>query len=200
MLTYVVDEFNIHIGNHPCYHDNNREQIIDHYDVFMNVSDDPANYLAKGKPVYWHPIVEFGYWTYQPFFWARTILDDCVTQKKNVYLHCHAGLHRSPMIAYTYLLSLGLSPEEAFSKFAPTYKDDANWLEQTLQNDIEYGRIPADVVDFMKAARGNPELSMMGLMKKRGELDLPAKTMEKAGLRKPVGEAQVKLDRNGLFS
>jgi hypothetical protein len=201
MVNYSISDFKIHIGNHPHYNENDEEGILNSYDAIVNVSDDPAYGLDGNARIYWFPISEFGYWTYQPFFWFVKLMDHHLEKQDRIYVHCHAGIHRSPMMVYLYIRSLGFSPDEAYSKFNASFSSDenTNWLEETFQNDVEYGRIPADVVEFMKDVQANKEMSMMSVMKKRGVLDLPSKTTEKRGVKKPVGQAQIIQNKKGLF-
>jgi hypothetical protein len=208
MITYSISQFKIDIGTHPTRNEvfPRRKGEFDKYETFFNVSDDaPYDNTITWRDdasVHWFPINEFGYWTYQPFYWLVRLLDEAIKENKEIYLHCHAGAHRSPMMAYLYIRSLGFSPEESYAKFAEsnTLGERTNWLEETFQHDIEYGRIPSDVVEFMQDVRANKDLSMMSVMKKRGVMDLPQKTIDKRGTRKPVGEAQIALEKKGLFS
>lgn len=203
MITYRIPTLKIDIGSHPTANSvfPIREGELDKYNVFLNVSDD-VPYMMTAE-THWFPINEFGYWTYQPFYWLVRLMDKAVKENNNIYLHCHAGMHRSPMMGYLYLRSLGNSPDEAFSKFHDTMvlvgDANKNWLEETFQNDVEYGRIPADVVEFMKDVRKYEKDSLMHIMKKRGGLDLPQKAIEKNGIKKPVGKTQIDEAQKGIF-
>jgi hypothetical protein len=203
MITYRIPSLKINIGDHPQVYEHEYETMMDH-DVLMNVSDEgPYGSIdIPKKIIHWCPINEFGYWGYHTFFWTVRVLDEAIEYDKRIYLHCHAGAHRSPMIGYLYLRSLGHSPEEAIALFDEKFAigERTNWLEETFQNDVEYGRIPADVVQFMKDVRAYPNGSLMGVMSKRNVMDLPPKTIEKNGIKKPVGEIQVTLAQKGLFT
>jgi hypothetical protein len=200
MITNTVPSLKISIGNHPEIYPEDRDIIYD-YDTIINVSDDPFKSLARKNQstlcqIHWFPINEFGYWTYQPFFWIAHILMDNIDKENKVYLHCHAGAHRSPMMAYVYLRGLGNSPDEAFKLFEEHTDIDlkdksANWLEEIFKNDVEYGRIPEDIVEFMKFVLKNPTRSLMEVMHDRDVLDLPQKTIDQQGKQKPVSKQQI---------
>ena len=208
MITYKVPSLKLEIGDHPIiYADHEPESRVDKYESIFNFSDEPPYGInKKAHPeteVHRHPINEFGYWTYQPFFFMVHLMDDAVARDRNVYVHCHAGAHRSPMMTYLYLRSLGNSPDEAYALFDDKYVvlgEKSNWLEETFQNDVEYGRIPADIVEFMKDVRKNKDISMMHVMKKRGGLDVSEKAKAKGSEKKPVGKEQLWQWKNGVFS
>jgi len=207
MITYSIPTLKIDIGTHPTANTVTppRPGELDKYNFFVNVSDDEPYQMNKpDTEVHWFPVNEFGYWTYQPFYWITRLMDRAVEEKKDVYLHCHAGAHRSPMMGYLYLRSLGHNPDEAFKLLEEGWKVGAdvtkNWLEETFLNDVEYGRIPEDVVQFMKDVRNNPKDSLMTVMHKRKVMDLPQKTVEKSGIKKPVGQIQIVMQEKGLFN
>jgi len=207
MITNSVPSLKLDIGNHPDIYPNGRDIFYD-YDTIINVSDDPFKTLTRKNQsnmcqTHWFPINEFGYWTYQPFFWIAHILTENVDKDNRIYLHCHAGAHRSPMMAYVYLRALENSPDEAFKLFKEHDGVDmkvksANWLEEIFQNDVEYGRIPEDIIEFMKYVLANPEQSLMEVMHKRNVLDLPQKTIDK-NKKKPVSKKQIYMKENNIF-
>jgi hypothetical protein len=154
------------------------------YQAILNVSDYPAYGLnLENCNVQWCPIEEWAPWGYAPFYWAVNMLDYYTSNKQNdIYVHCYAGKHRSPMIVYLYLQSLGYSEAEAFAKFHTIWqvkfdnepKDipTGNWLKTFYDKDVARGRIPGDVIEFMKKVRENPEksaLQILDLMKNRTE-------------------------------
>lgn len=177
MINYQFPEYKIDIGNHPNMQ-KNKQEILDAYNVIINVSDDPAYDVDKSGPkIHWHPINEFGYWTYQPFFWIVHTLNYYIKERSKIYVHCHAGVHRSPMISYLYVRSLGKSPEETYSMLEEplAIHKSGNWLEDVFQSDVESGRIPEDIVEFMQDVHKHPDKSMMSIMNLRKKLDLPRK-------------------------
>lgn len=208
MITYKVPSLKIEIGDHPIiYADHEPESRVEKYDSIFNFSDEAPYGLSKNDypktEIHWSPINEFGYWTYQPFYFIVPLMDNAVERGRNIYVHCHAGAHRSPLMTYLYLRSLGHTPEEAYALFDDKYVvlgEKNNWLEETFQNDVEYGRIPADVVEFMKDVRTHKDRSLMGLLKMRGSMDVPLKTKEHGNLKKPVGKEQLWQYKNGIFS
>lgn len=202
MITYIVPSLSVDIGEHPViYNKDDFDYFIAGYGTMFNFADELPYEDDKTK-VYWHPINEFGYWTYQPFYFFTILMDKAIERKDNIYVHCHAGAHRSPMMVYLYLRSLGNSPDEAYKLFEDNYVvigDSFNWLEDTFQNDVEYGRIPEDIVEFMQYVRKNKNMSMMHIMKNRGVMDLPEKTKQHIA-KKPVGQKQIIDFKNGTFS
>jgi hypothetical protein len=188
MITHVVKRLNVEIGDHPDYHDNDK-QSFKKYDAIINVSDCPAYGLNDPEfNVHWYPIEEWEKWGYAPFYWAVHLFDFYTKQDKNLYVHCYAGKHRSPMIVYLYLQSLGYSEEEAFGMFDSKWqirfdhapeKPAGNWLKKFLDKDIAGGRIPADIVEFMKNARKYPDKSILHIvdMMKLREDDISDKEM-----------------------
>ncbi len=180
MINYSFSEYKIDIGNHPNMQ-KNKQEILDAYNVIINVSDDPAYDVDKNGPkIHWHPINEFGYWTYQPFYWIVHTLNHYIKERCRIYVHCHAGVHRSPMISYLYVRSLGKSPEEAYAMLDEPLAlgHSGNWLEAVFQSDVEAGRIPADIVEFMQDVHKHPDKSMMSIMNLRKKLDLPKKNSD----------------------
>ncbi len=202
MITYKIPKYHIEIGDHPMF--DGIDKIVTKYNAIINVSDDVPypNEPYPDTAIHWFPICEFGYWTYQPFYWIVRIMDRYVENHAKIYVHCHAGAHRSPMMVYLYLRSLGNTPDEAYDLFDDKFSLDGqrhNWLEEVLTNDIEYGRIPSDVVEFMKDVRKDSDASMMSVMNRRKVMDLPPKTIEKNGVKKPCSEAQLKEAEQGYF-
>ena len=208
MVNYQIPSLKIDIGNHPSYEgvDGVPEIDLSKYDVVFNVSDSPEieDIVDTKRKVHWLPINEFGYWGYPTFYWLVHLMDNAVDRDLNIYLHCVAGMHRSPILGYLYLRSLDNDPQAAFLKVKDQHyilgSADYNWLEETLQNDIEYGRIPEDVIDFMKDVRKHKTSTLMNVMKLRNNMDFPQKTIDKQGIKKPVGQQQVDDKNNGKFN
>lgn len=162
MITQIIKQFNIEIGNHPGEHDD-MDKSLKKYQVILNVSDYPFYWLDK--VVHWYPIEEWSKWGYGPFYWAVHILDYHTKREDKIYVHCFAGKHRSPMIVYLYIQSLGYSEEEAFKMFDTQWQrvreiPEYNWLKECYDRDIADGRINEDVVLFMKKVRENPTKSL----------------------------------------
>ncbi len=71
----------------------------------MSVTGHPYS-VATASDLYWYPINELGQWGYSVFFWAKRILDFRTGRGESILIHCKAGVHRSPTILFTWLLSL----------------------------------------------------------------------------------------------
>jgi hypothetical protein len=197
MINYKIPKFNIEIGSHPEDKIFNADIHLENYDVILNVSDNPVYGLNIDTPkIYWFPINEFGSWSYSAFYWFTNLMDFYIKENKKIYIHCLAGAHRSPIITYIYFRSIYNEQETLdLFDFKSLIGEKKNWFEEVLINDINAGRIPEDVVEFIKDIRNNKELSMMSLMKKRGKLDLPDPSKIKVSERKPVTEKQLKEEK-----
>jgi Dual specificity phosphatase, catalytic domain len=97
---------NIKIGSYPYQFDSFFD--ASKYDIIINVSDEynfnVENRLNKeGCKTYWFPMNEckkdIGL---NSIFAALTILYQAEKQNKKVYLHCHAGVNRSPTVFSAY--------------------------------------------------------------------------------------------------
>lgn len=203
MISYEVPSLKVEIGQHPViYNQKDFQQFLSSYDTMFNFSDE-LPYEHSRVNIHWHPINEFGYWGYAPFYFFTILMDKAVEKNHKIYVHCHMGAHRSPMMTYLYLRSLGHSPDEAYVLFTDEYiilGKKENWLEETFLNDVEYGRIPADVVEFMKDVRKNKDFSMMTILKNRKTMDLPHKTIQKNGEKKPITQKQIDMLKKGIFT
>jgi len=104
---------NIFVGSDPS--DGMTRETAQSFDVFLNVSDSPSNYFdgLEGQRMHWTPISEMGYWGYAPLYFCKMVLDHHYKKKDRVYVHCHAGAHRGPMMAMCWLLSNGKTLKEA---------------------------------------------------------------------------------------
>lgn len=206
MINYSIPLFKIDIGRHPIDDGFNCKLDLSEYDVIFNVSDNPyvKDIVSNEKKVYWFPISEFGNWGYNLFFWFTHLMDNSIERGLKIYLHCQAGMHRSPILGYLYLRSKGMSIKEAFKEFKDAHiilnDDNKNWLEETLQHDIEYGRIPDDVIAFMQDVHKNKNLSMLKIMKLRNVMDFPPKSLDKKDIKKPVGQQQIDDYHKGIFN
>ena len=119
-----------------------------------------------------------------------------ISEHKTIYVHCYAGAHRSPIITYCYLKAL-FGAEEAFKMFKdeiPWLSDKKNWLEEVLINDINAGRIPEDIIEFIRDVIVNKESGLAWNLKQRNTFKLPSKP--KVTERKPVTEKQLYEENN----
>lgn len=188
MITHRIKDFKIEIGSHPVTNKEFGEDIkIENYDVFVNVSDSPI-YSFEGKEVYWCPINEFGTWGYSVFYWFVHVMNRAIKEKKRIYVHCFAGAHRSPMMVYLYIRSLGYSKKDTLKIF----DNGDDWIEIAFTNDINAGRIQKDIIEFMKVVHENPQLGMYDIFKKRDKFEYPNKSLVKVRKRTPITKEQIR--------
>jgi len=144
------------------------DNVKDNYCAVVNVADDPCatpQFQAEGIPSYWFPIVEFGYWGYIPFFSTLRVVETYYNGTKNILIHCHAGAHRSPVVAYTILKTYGKSPEEI-----ETYLEYSG-LTSIFARDIKKKRIPEDILVLLQFAHENPTMSIKDVGQLMGKTD-----------------------------
>jgi hypothetical protein len=158
-VTRGVPKYNIQIG--PL------DQAFNHNPTaILSVTDTYDERVMQFPHFQWVPILETGKsWGYRPFYAAKRILDFwCMEmQLPLVYLCCSAGVHRSPMTAFCWLLSLGanMTPESVNEEFYGHFKND---LTVIYKRDIEKGYIPGDLPAFYKLMREQPTWSYGGIL------------------------------------
>lgn len=133
------------------------DKVKTNYCVVVNVADTPCaipDFQAEGIPAFWFPIVEFAYWGYTPFFSTLRVAEMYYEQTKPILIHCHQGAHRSPIVAYTILRALNVTPQEAEARL------EYPRLTEIFERDIKKERIPSDIIDFLRKSREHPEMSM----------------------------------------
>lgn len=94
------------------------------YDVIINVSDEFIDGCMKlalegSKRYYWFPLNECSSnMGLNSIYAALQILSNAEKENKKVFLHCHAGANRSPMIAdcYYYMRTQNHRPEKEVSQ------------------------------------------------------------------------------------
>jgi len=127
----------------------------DNYSTVFNVSD---NYSCHAD--FWIPLVEMSAWTYTPFYWFKKLADE--HSKHPMLVHCHAGIHRSLLMAYCWLLSLGFDTKEAANLLS------CDHVEDDYFRDIETGIIPGDLLDFYKIIEIHPKWCLSGVLRELG--------------------------------
>ncbi len=115
MINHKIARYNIFIGNHPKMEPNPEEYLKD-FDVVINVSDEP--FFPTEKLQHWMPLNEVSQWDYSMIYWFAQLMNYYISQNKKIYVHCMAGVNRSPTLTYLFLLSLGHSEEEADFMFS----------------------------------------------------------------------------------
>jgi hypothetical protein len=113
------------------------------HDVIINVCDKTPAFENIGPELYWYPLNERANWGYSVFFWAKRILDFHSGRGHSILIHCEAGVHRSPMILFTWLLSLQVnSGSPDLSAINTLMGDD---YADTYLWDVGRGKIPAEL-------------------------------------------------------
>ena len=124
------------------------------YDLVINVND---AYLHGSQ--HWFPINEVAPWGYAPFFFVKRLLDNHPEAK--VLIHCAAGACRSPLMAFCYTMSSGMSAEEVEACYG------GNYIEQYLRK-VKAKTIPNNLPLFYQTMREWPKYALMGILMKMG--------------------------------
>jgi len=141
--------------------------------AFVSVADSFPKYGSSlGSEQFWYPIHECSNWGYGPFYWSKKILDRLFRKKVKTFVHCHGGVHRSPMIVYVWLRSLGHSAEEAVSLMGEAGYVRA--IDYAYEQDIQHGYIPKhlDLLHKIMIEHSNYSLASV-LIRIAVQLNLP---------------------------
>ena len=137
------------------------------YNAVICVSDQTPSFSNRLVRLYWYPLNERAPWGYSVFFWSKRILDFHASQEDTILIHCRAGVHRSPMILFAWLLSLqvasgvlDLSAINAMMGGQEDYADLYQW-------DVRRGRIPDDLERFYELMR-DPAMSLADCLERMG--------------------------------
>ncbi len=154
---------NVYIGTDP--RDGLKKETAESFDVFINVADSPSvifePYPHKRHYTYWFPINEMGYWSHSSFYGAIKALDFHIRAGHKIYLHCHAGAHRSPLVFLVYLLYEGktiLEASEILMPYSPLT------MGKKFVSSVKKGHIPNTIFLFLQKMRENPHSSIQDLM------------------------------------
>jgi hypothetical protein len=152
-ITRGIPKFNIQIGPQ-------RDALKYNSSAILSVTDDFDWSLMQRSLFQWLPINEISkLWGYLPFYATKKVLDFwCLDMRfPLVYLCCSAGRHRSPMIAFGWLLSqTGATPESVAKEFYGDFTTDGHDILWTYKNDIAKGYIPDDLPSLYKRMREAP--------------------------------------------
>ena len=151
------------------------QELIDpkKFDVILNVSDSPCwleypESVRAARCLYnWFPINEMRPWGLAPFYWSKRILDNAAHCGQKIGIHCHAGAHRSPIIALLWMLSL----EKPDSVMKQWEGQDWSFTVDGRESNIwsMYGRdkvkgiVPDNIAKLHQLMRLYPSYSLMGL-------------------------------------
>lgn len=148
------------------------EQLI-HYSAVINVADSPCALFDSPVPQYWFPIHEVGYWGYEPFYGAAKVIDHYIEKevKRPILIHCHAGVLRSPCVAYAIgesFYATGREFEYGYlgGIFHETQEKTRNHIKEIFDQKTTEGFIPPGVVDFLTKRFKWPHYSVAGLLEK----------------------------------
>lgn len=134
---------------------------LSQFAAVVNVSDTPCRLFAEAQPApyFWFPIHECVFWGYAPFFGTAKVYDNYRDTGKAMYVHCHAGACRSPIMAYTILRAEGKTEADMVKDF-PRYAG----IERMFDLHVDRGCIPEDIIPFLQARHLHPTYSIGGLL------------------------------------
>lgn len=171
---------NIWIGSDPT--DGMTKETADSFDAIINVSCTECAFFYPSNPkqkMYWYPINESGHWGYGVFFFTKKILDFHHKKGDKIYLHCHAGIHRSPTIFIWWLVSQGHSVEEAIcielgSKATPERikeLQEEEYFDYKIWSDRDEGIIPYKLEKMYKRMQKKQDMSLAEVLLHGGPID-----------------------------
>ena len=164
----------IFVGKH--IRDGFTEKEAKSFDVIINISDSPNSVFEPARPdqqIYWYPINELGSWGYGVFYWSKHILDYHYKKGHKIYIHCASGTHRSPAIFRWWLVSRGLTIQQALKvqnngelPWNRHSKDSrAKMKEYILSYDLKMGVLPKNLVELYKEMKKHPTWGLMGFLR-----------------------------------
>jgi hypothetical protein len=140
---------NIFVGEMPTYSEFTHES-ASFFDHYVNVSMTPFELNGYDKEInanfHWFPLDEGSFFGFQSLFWFKHKMDGFYNNKENVYVHCEAGINRSPKMTLCWLLSLGINVEEG-SKIIYG-ENNPDMLIEGFEDSIQEGYLPS-VTDLM---------------------------------------------------
>jgi len=165
---------NIFVGKHV--RDGFTEEEGKSFDVIINLSDSPNSVFEPARPdqrIYWHPINELGHWGYGVFYWSKHILDYHYQQRHKIYIHCASGTHRAPAIFRWWLVSRGMTIQQAFKiqndGEYPWHrykkKDRKRMKDHLLFYDRDMGVLPQHLEKLYKEMKKHPTWGIMGFLR-----------------------------------
>lgn len=120
---------------------------------------------------FWYPINEILPWGYGPFFWFYKVIDRYLANRltntpanprEGLLVHCDAGVCRSPMVVYAWMVSMCGSFVEA----CDLMHDSKHHLYDDYMHNVNRGLIPNDLQAFLRIVRDNQTFSLMGALSK----------------------------------
>lgn len=150
---------NIFIGSSPLDGVKSKKW-ANQFDAIVNVSCTEEALFEPSKQsqrTYWYPVNECGEWSYGFFVWAFKILDFHFEKGHKIYVHCHAGVYRSPSIVKWWLFYKGHGLEDSANIVDKTKmenrKDDLRMTHYSLFQNYILGNLPPNFQDFILRLR-----------------------------------------------
>ena len=135
---------------------------LEDYDVVVNVSDTAGKLFDKPPvPYYWFPINESGQWGHAPFLGLSRVYQEYNKPDGKMYIHCHAGACRAPIMAWALMTAEGWSKE----KIVANLGERATHVEQAFNDRVTRGSIPPDALRLMSRCRAYPDLPLSLLLR-----------------------------------
>ncbi len=115
MFPYDLVTPRIALGPHPITPIEVNELVVDGFLASLNVGTAPVHYNQEGwlLEVQHVPIDDLQRIPLKKAIKAIETFHDLLVQYERAYIHCAAGLHRSPTVLWLYLISLGFGENEA---------------------------------------------------------------------------------------
>lgn len=152
----------------------------DRFDAILNVADTPfwlekAHIINPKCRYYWYPINEESRWGHGPFFWSKRILDIEYARGSSIGIHCAAGAHRSPMIAYAWITHQNkkhpMGVDQIFTNggaddWSITHDNPKVFTIHDRWNiDVQKCHIPNDIMEMYDVMDNFPSYSLMGCVR-----------------------------------
>lgn len=87
------------------------------------------------------------------------LIDGCLSSSRHkIYIHCVAGVSRSPTVAWLYLIHAGFSPEEASTRVRPNpVMYDARTVQELMahRRPFSASSLSSGMEDFLRDDGGN---------------------------------------------
>lgn len=161
---------NIFIGSDP--RDGQTKKWANQFDAIVNVSCTEGALFEPSRPdqrSYWHPLNEGSEWSYAYFFMMFKIIDHHYRKKDKIYIHCAAGVYRSPSIFRWWLIACeNKRIEEANHIERGMTPDDRDAMMEhySVYQNYLLGNIPPNFQEFIERIRtkGIKEASFVDIL------------------------------------
>lgn len=133
--------------------------------AIVNVSDSTSRsveefpYGLRNIRQHWVPINEIGAWGYMPFYQFKQIMDYHYERNEPVYVHCHAGAFRAPIMTMCWIMSRGIRIRQASWLVRPR---EYSAMPEKYKAAVNRGVIPPGLKRFYSSMRRHPQWGFMG--------------------------------------